>query len=185
MLYLVNALLYLAIYGFFRCYPMYLVDEFRVGLSRESEFIAWVGVPIVAANLWLTGFLSKRVGMPRLTVWSAALTGAFMVAIVIPPAPGALWITLFLAALSLAICLPSCATLLSLSVGEADQGRVMGNNQALQVGAESLSGILGGLLAAVMVKLSLIALGAVAIAAAGLLALTCRPVRESPQGSGR
>jgi hypothetical protein len=36
-----------------------------------------------------------------------------------------------------------------------------------------------------MVKLSLIALGAVAIAAAGLLALTCRPVRESPQGSGR
>ncbi len=185
MLYLVNALLYLAIYGFFRCYPMYLVDEFRVGLSRESEFIAWVGVPIVAANLWLTGFLSKRVGMARLTVWSAALTGAFMVAIVIPPAPGALWITLFLAALSLAICLPSCATLLSLSVGEADQGRVMGNNQALQVGAESLSGILGGLLAAVMVKLSLIALGAVAIAAAGLLALTCRPVRESPQGSGR
>jgi hypothetical protein len=45
----------------------------------------------------------------------------------------------------------------------------MGNNQALQVGAEALSGIVGGLLAAVFVKLSLIVLGAVAIVAALLL----------------
>jgi hypothetical protein len=41
----------------------------------------------------------------------------------------------------------------------------------LQVGAESLSGLLGGLLAAIMVKLSLVVLGIVAIAAAGLLLL--------------
>jgi hypothetical protein len=41
----------------------------------------------------------------------------------------------------------------------------------LQVGAESLSGLLGGLLAAIMVKLSLVVLGIVAIAAAGLLFL--------------
>lgn len=45
----------------------------------------------------------------------------------------------------------------------------MGNNQALQVGAEALSGILGGLLAAIAVKLSLVFLAAVAIAAALLL----------------
>src|SRR5262249_33085365 len=48
-LYLVNFLFYLAIFGFFRCYPMYLVDEFRMGVSRESELIAWVGLPIVLA----------------------------------------------------------------------------------------------------------------------------------------
>ena len=47
----------------------------------------------------------------------------------------------------------------------------MGNNQALQVGAESLSGIIGGLLAAVMVKLSLITLGVVAVVAAAVLVL--------------
>jgi hypothetical protein len=76
-----------------------------------------------------------------------------------------------MASLALAICLPACATMLSTSIGEADQGRVMGNNQALQVGAESLSGLLGGLLAAIMVKLSLVVLGIVAIAAAGLLLL--------------
>jgi hypothetical protein len=84
---------------------------------------------------------------------------------------GALWITLFLTSLALAVCLPSCATLLSVSVDERDQGRVMGNNQALQVGAESPSGIIGGLLAAVMVKLSLIALGVLAVVAAAVLVL--------------
>ena len=163
--------LYLAIFGFFRCYPMYLVDEFHLGLSRESELIAWVGVPIVLANLWLTGALSRRFAMATLTVWSAVLTGVFMVLVVIPSSQGALWITLFLTSLALAVCLPSCATLLSVSVDERDQGRVMGNNQALQVGAESLSGIIGGLLAAVMVKLSLITLGLVAVVAAAALVL--------------
>jgi len=41
----------------------------------------------------------------------------------------------------------------------------MENNQALQVGAESLSGLVGGLLAAVIVKRSLIVMGASAILA--------------------
>jgi MFS family permease len=171
VLYLINFLLYLAIFGFFRCYPMYLVDEFRLGVSRESEYIAWVGLPIVLANLWLTGYLAKHFTTRSLTFWSGSLTGIFMIIIVVPRNQGALWVTLFMTSLALAICLPSCATMLSTSVGEADQGRVMGNNQALQVGAESLSGLLGGLLAAIMVKLSLIVLGAVAIAAAGVLLL--------------
>lgn len=171
VLYLINFLLYLAIFGFFRCYPMYLVDEFHLGVSRESEYIAWVGLPIVLANLWLTGYLAKHFTTRSLTFWSGLLTGIFMIVVVVPPNRGALWVTLFLTSLALAICLPSCATMLSTSVGEADQGRVMGNNQALQVGAESLSGLLGGLLAAIMVKLSLVVLGAVAIAAAGVLLL--------------
>ncbi|MGA6973973.1 MAG: MFS transporter [Candidatus Binatus sp.] len=171
VLYLINFLLYLAIFGFFRCYPMYLVDEFHLGVSRESEYIAWVGLPIVLANLWLTGYLAKHFTTRSITLWSALLTGVFVIIVVVPPNRGALWVTLFMASLSLAICLPSCATMLSTSIGEADQGRVMGNNQALQVGAESLSGLLGGLLAAIMVKLSLVVLGVVAIAAAGLLFL--------------
>lgn len=171
MLYLINFLLYLAIFGFFRCYPMYLVDEFHLGVSRESEYIAWVGVPIVLANLWLTGYLAKHFTTRALTFWPGLLTGIFMIVVVVPPNRAALWVTLFLTSLALAICLPSCATMLSTAVGEADQGRVMGNNQALQVGAESLSGLLGGLLAAIMVKLSLVVLGIVAIAAAGVLLL--------------
>ena len=39
---------------------MYLVDHFGMGVSRESEFIAWVAVPIVVANLGLVAWLSRR-----------------------------------------------------------------------------------------------------------------------------
>jgi MFS family permease len=168
-LYWINFLFYLAIFGFFRSYPMYLVDEFHLGVSRVSEFIAWVGVPIVLANLWLTGFLSAHASIKTLTFWSALTTGIFMIIVVIPRPLDSLWLTLFLTSLSLALCLPSCATLISVAADDNEQGHVMGNNQALQVGAESLSGMLGGVLAAVMVQLSLIVLGIVAIAAAIIL----------------
>ena len=167
----VNFLLYLAIFGFFRSYPMYLVDEYRMDVSRVSEFVAWVGVPIVLANLWLTGFLTARLRIKTMTVGSAALTGIFMVGIVVPATPLALWPQLFLTGAALAICLPSCATLLSNAAPAADQGLAMGNNQALQVAAEALSGLAAGLLAAIIVKLPLIVLGAIAIGTSILVAL--------------
>jgi hypothetical protein len=78
---------------------------------------------------------------------------------------------------ALALSLPSCATLLSTAAGPDDQGQVMGNNQALQVGAEALSGIVGGLLAAIMVKLSLIVMATIAVVAA--LALKFRSRTEA------
>ena len=169
LLYGVNFLLYLAIFGFFRCYPMYLVDEFHLNVSRVSEFVAWVAVPIVIANLWLTDFLAHRVATRRIVMVSAALTGVGMILVTIPRQVNALWGTLFLAALALAVCLPACATMISVAVSGDEQGRAMGNNQSLQVGAEALSGLVGGLLAAVVVKLPLLVLGVVAMVASAVL----------------
>jgi MFS family permease len=168
-LYWLNFAFYLAIFGFFRCYPMYLVDRFHLGVSQVSEFVAWVGVPILIANVWLTGFLAARFTTKTLTMWSAFLTGAFMIVVVAIHSRQSLWITLFLTSAALAICLPACATLLSKATNEAEQGRVMGNNQALQVGAEAMSGLVGGLAAALFVELPLILSGLLAMVAALLL----------------
>jgi MFS family permease len=168
-IYWLNFLFYFAIFGFFRCYPMYLVGHYHLEVSRVSELIAWVGVPIVIANLWLTGFLAARLDTKTLAIWSATLTGIFMISVVVFRPAAALWVTLFLTSGALALCLPSCATLLSRAAVEAEQGRVMGNNQALQVGAEALSGFLGGLAAALMVELPLVLLGLLAIMAAMFL----------------
>ena len=167
--YAVNFLIYIAIFGFFRSYPMYLVDRFHLGVSAVSEFVAWVGVPIVLANLGVTGWLTRLVSVRRLTIWSAALTGICMVAIVLPSGKAALWPILFCTAAALAVCLPSCATLLSNAAEGEDQGRVMGSNQAIQVGAEALSGVAAGLLAAVVIKLPLVVLGGTAVVAAVLV----------------
>src|SRR5580692_567802 len=173
-LYWLNFVFYLAIFGFFRCYPMYLVDRFHLGVSQVSEFVAWVGIPIVIANAWLTGFLAARFSTRTLTVWSAFLTGAFMIVVVAIHPRQSLWVTLFLTSAALAICLPACATLLSKATSEEQQGRVMGNNQALQVGAEALSGLVGGLAAAFFVELPLILLGLLAMTAALMLRFGAR-----------
>lgn len=169
ILYFTNFLFYLAIFGFFRCYPMYMVDVFHMDVSTESEYIAWVSVPIIVANLGLTGILSSKYSLKTMTITSALLTGIFMIVIIIPDQPQYLWLTLFLAAITLAITLPSCATLLSVSANSDEQGRVMGNNQALQVGAEAISGLLGGIAAAILIELSLIVPGIIAIIAAIIL----------------
>lgn len=183
IIFLVNFLVYLAVFGFFRSYPMYLVDEFGMDVEQVSDFIAWVAVPIVLANLWITGFLAKRYKPRTIAIYSVTLFAAFMVAIVVPPQESALWVTLFMAGLALAVALPACAAMLSLMVSEREQGRVLGNNQSLQVGAEALSGFAAGLLAAVFFKLPLIALAGVAAVAAGILTWRGRGAGEMEEAS--
>jgi predicted MFS family arabinose efflux permease len=134
-----------------------------------SEFIAWVAVPIVLTNLGLTGFFSRHFSPRVLTLGTAFLTGIFMILIIVPPYVNSLWITLFLTASTIALCLPSCSSMLSLAASKEEQGSAMGNNQSLQVGAEALSSILGGLIAAIFVKLSLIIFGLIALVSGGIL----------------
>jgi DHA1 family tetracycline resistance protein-like MFS transporter len=168
--YLVNFLIYFSIFGFFRAYPMYLVDRYRMGVGRVSDFIAWSAVPIVLGNLWLTGYLAKRFPVRKITIYSTLFFGALSFMIILPSREGALWVTLFLPGLAIAVALPACATMLSLMAGADEQGGVLGNNQSLQVGAEALSGLAAGLLAALAFELPLVALSGIAILAAIILA---------------
>jgi hypothetical protein len=141
---LANFVLYLAIFGFFRVYPMYLVNRFHMSVARESLLVAWVAVPIVAANLGIVSWLARRL-TPRQT---APVLAVAMAAIVIPSKQGALWVTLGVTALAVAICLPAAAAIISQAVAPEQQGSALGSNQALQVGAEALTGVVGGLLGA-------------------------------------
>jgi DHA1 family tetracycline resistance protein-like MFS transporter len=165
-----NFALYLAIFGFFRVYPMYLVDHFGMGVGRESEFIAWVAVPIVLANLFLVGRLAGKMDPRRLTVRFGAALAVCLAAVIVPHPEGALWVTLFACSLALAICLPSMAAMVSDAVGPAEQGRALGTNQSLQTGAEGVSGLAGGGLAAISTALPLPVMGALALLGSALLA---------------
>jgi DHA1 family tetracycline resistance protein-like MFS transporter len=148
---------------------MYLVRTFHLGVGKESLFVAWVAVPIVVANLWLVGRLSRRWSASVLTVVSGLATGILLIVLPFPGVLNLLWLSLGLTALALAICLPSCATMLSLAVSDAEQGTVMGNNQSIQVGAEAISGAVGGLAAAAVIELPFVLFGAAALFGAGRL----------------
>jgi DHA1 family tetracycline resistance protein-like MFS transporter len=174
-LYLANFVLYLAIFGFFRVYPMYLVNRFHLGVSRESLFVAWVAVPIVAANLGIVGWLAKRLSARQTATRAAGVLAVAMAAIVVPHSENALWITLGVSALALAVCLPAAAAIISEAVSAAEQGSALGSNQSLQVGAEALAGLAGGLLAAIATGLPLIAMAALALIASLLLSAAGRP----------
>lgn len=146
-LFLANFVLYLAIFGFFRVYPMFLVNRFHMTVSRESLFVAWVAIPIVAANAGIVSWLAKRMSPLRTLTIGAGVLAVVMATIVIPNSEGPLWVTLGATALVLAVCLPAAATIVSEAAEPEEQGRALGSNQSLQVGAEAVSGLGGGLLA--------------------------------------
>lgn len=175
VIYLTNFLLYLALSGYFRAYPIYFVSEFNMGVSRLSEYIAYAQLPLVVANLGLVGFLTHRFAYKTLTTWFALLAAAFMIAIGL--SRSLLWIVLALpgAATAIAVCLPSCAALLSKSVEESEQGRIMGSNQSLQLGAELIAGLIVGTLAGISVSLPLPLLAIAGIAAAFILSRSSIP----------
>jgi DHA1 family tetracycline resistance protein-like MFS transporter len=164
-----NFVLYLAIFGFFRVYPLYLVDHYGMGVSELSEYVAWVAVPIVAANLGLVALVSRRWGPREITVRFGTALAVCLAVVVIPDPEGALWVTLGACALALSLCLPSMAAMISVAVPGERQGSALGSNQSLQVGAEGVSGLAGGSLAAIATSLPLPAMGALALAGAGLL----------------
>lgn len=172
ILYLVNFLLYLATYGFFRSYPMYMVDEFDLGISRESELIAYLSIPFIVANLWLVGWLALRMSSRAMVTLGAVGFAAASIVLVLPDSSGWLWATLPSTGLAIAIVLPATAAMISLAARSDQQGRVLGNNQGLQVGAEALAGLAGGALAAIVVKLPILVWASVALAAVALLTLT-------------
>lgn len=168
--YLANFVLYLAIFGFFRVYPMYLINRFHMDVARESLFVAWVAVPIVVANLGLVSWLARRLTPRQTAARTAPVLAVALAAIVIPQVQGALWVTLGVTGLAAAICLPAAAAIVSAAVPPDQQGSALGSNQSLQVGAEAITGLAGGLLAALSIRLPLDTMAVLAVLAAALLA---------------
>jgi MFS transporter, DHA1 family, tetracycline resistance protein len=158
---------------------MYLVDEFHMDVSKVSEFIAWLSVPIIIGSAWLAGVITAKFPVAAATVWSGVVTALMMILIVIPSSPAALWVTLFLTGLPLSVCMAACATMLSISVSAEEQGGALGNNQALQVFAESVSGLIGELIAALFIKGSLVAMAVFVLAGATLLLVGLKPINRS------
>lgn len=98
--------------------------------------------------------------------------------LVLPDSADWLRATLPPTGLAIAIVLSATAATISFAARADEQGQVLGNNQGLQVGAEALAGLAGGVLAAIVVKLPLLVWAGTALAAVALLTVTMarRPV---------
>lgn len=174
-LYLINFLFYLTLYGYFRAIIIYMVARWHMAAAESTAYYSYMACMSLVASLFLTGPLLKRFGARRLAIGSAIIAGLGMVVIVLPPAAISLLFTAGPTSLIGTLTLSSCATLLSNAVSAERQGRVMGNNQALQVGAEAAGAALSGLIAGVSVSVPLLAFG-ILLGLTGCMLLTMHRV---------
>ncbi len=169
--YLVNFMLYLAAFGFWRVVQIYMVDKWSFDVGKVTFYYAYLAVLGTIANLFFYQPLSKRFSHKSFIVWTAVAGGLFVASIVVPSSEASYWFTAGPATVFLVMTMAACSAYISGLVSGERQGRVLGNNLAIQVGAESLSAALGGFLAAVLIPLPLLTYGLVAVFG-GLLLIT-------------
>jgi MFS family permease len=168
-LYLINFIFYLTIFGFFRVILIYMADKWHMQAYESGVYYSYYAVMSLLASLLLTAPLLARFPIKTVAVVTAILSGVIMVLIVLPESRYWLWVTAGACSLISTVTLACCATLLSNAVEHDRQGAVMGNNQALQVGAEAASALFGGLLAALLAPLPLVVYGLLLVMAALML----------------
>jgi len=142
--YLVNFILYFAIYGFYRVIQMYMVDQWNFGTDKVTFYYAMLSLIAGVANIFFFTPLSKRFSLKSITIWTAVIGGLFTILIVIPQSVTSYWFTAGPAAFISVMAIAGCGAYISTLIAPQRQGRVLGNNLALQVGGESLSALLGG-----------------------------------------
>lgn len=173
-LYLVNFIFYLTIFGFFRVILIYMADKWHMLAHQSGIYYSYFSAMSLVSSLFVVGPLLRRFELKSIAITSAVLTGVLMGVVVLPQSRYFLLVTAGPCCFISTFTLASCATLLSNSVEPKRQGSVMGNNQALQVGAEAAGALVGGLLAAIVVPLPLFAFGALLLVG-GLMLVPVRP----------
>jgi len=171
-LYLINFLIYLGLFGYARMVLVYMVDEWHTTVDQTTLIYSGLALISAIASLVVMAPLSRAVGLQRLAIGSAIVGGLAMMSIVVPPQLDSIWITAGLTIFFGTLALAACPTILSNSVSAERQGRVMGNNLALQVGAESMGAAVGGAFAAILIPLPLLVFGAIMLGAGLLMATT-------------
>jgi DHA1 family tetracycline resistance protein-like MFS transporter len=169
--YFVNFLLYLSAFGYWRVVQIYMVDKWSFDVGKVTFYYAYLAVLGTIANLFIYQPLSRKFSLKTFITLTAVAGGLFVASIVVPDSETSYWFTAGPATIFLVMTMAACSAYLSGLVSGERQGRVLGNNLALQVGAESLSAALGGLLAAALIPLPLLTYGLAAVLG-GLLLIT-------------
>ncbi len=171
--YLVNFLIYFGLFGIARTITIYVVDEWNFSLDKVTLYYAIASAACGISNLFFFAPLASRFSLRPIAIWSGIVGGAMLIFVVIPQAEWTIWITSIPSFFILMWAISACGAYISTLVGPERQGRVLGNNLALQVGAESIGAALGGFLAAIFVPLSVVTYG-VAIILGSLILITYR-----------
>ncbi|HEX5313852.1 MAG TPA: MFS transporter [Gammaproteobacteria bacterium] len=139
-----NFLLFLGLFGFFRVITVVMYDAFGItSQNRMMSYYAYLAAMGMIANIFFVGPLTRRFSLRAVTLVALAVGAAGYLLAGLPWGHRPfelLWISP-IAAIAPCIAIACACALLSVSVGPEEQGAVMGNNQALQNGAEAISAV--------------------------------------------
>ena len=172
-IYLVNFLLFLSVLGFFRVIQIYMVDEWKFNVDKESFVYSYLALSCMIGNTLVIGILAKKFSNRLITIITSIAGGLLMITIIMFKAEIIFYFTAGSSSVFQAIAVGACCALLSTRVSGERQGSVMGNNQALFVGGEAIGAFTGGLLASFFIPLPIIIFG-ILLVLAGLLLFTVR-----------
>jgi len=170
--YLVNFLIYFGVFGLARVIQIYIIDEWHYEIDKVTLYYAYISAVCAVSNFFFFAPLTKYLSLKSITIRSSLIGGILIIAIVIPSSDiPSIWVLSALAFLILMWAISGCGTYLSTLVSSERQGRALGNNLAIQVGAESIGAAAGGFLAAILVPLPILTFGVASILG-GLLLIT-------------
>lgn len=124
-------------------------------------------------NLFILDKLAKRYTTKNFLSALLIIGGILTFIVVLPTHFNWIWLTFGLAAIPTVMALPTCTTWLSKHVGSNEQGQALGNNQALLVLGEASSAAIGGAIAAIIIPLPIVLIGALLIGT-GIAALLAK-----------
>jgi len=154
-LYLANFFLALGFFSFFRFFPVYLERRFDFTSSGLAYVISYDSVAFAVALIFLIKPLARALSPLLTTAIFALVMGAGFIFAVMPGNPYSVLYTVPPIGICLAIVITNGAVMISDAADQAHHGQAMGNLQSIQVLAEILTGIVGGMVAAVAPKLPL------------------------------
>lgn len=160
-IYLLNFFLSLSVFFFLEFFPMMLVQRFGFTSYNLGFTTAYLSIPIFLAPFLLKK-LSKQIPPERMLQYIALLFTLFLLLLIQSPALLFLWISLFFLGFCVATIFTFAPLLIATRVDAKIQGETLGLNQSVQVFSEAVSGIMGGMLATILLTLPLYAAAVVA-----------------------
>lgn len=169
-LYLANFFLALGYFSFFRFLPVFLKEQFSFSPSYLSFVMVYGSLAMIISVLVLVPILARRFSAVRILGVFATLFAVILILCILPTSPYALLATIPLTGICLAVTITNGSLLISNATAAGFQGQAMGTLTSVQVLAEALTGICGGMIASEQAGLPLI-LGAVMSVLCSLLLL--------------
>lgn len=168
-LYLANFFISLAVFSFFRFFPVYLERVFNFTPSELAYVMVYNSIAFALCILFFAATLSKKISSWKAAIIFTPLLGIMFMVIAIP---SSFWTLLYILPIVgglLALTLTNASVLVSNAASHEGQGQAMGTLTSVQVLAELLAAIIGAAAAAILPSLALIFGGIMALIATLIL----------------